>query len=182
VSAAGPAALTPRLREIVDALHAARSRLVTAVVPLDQARMDAVSSSGGWSVGEILHHLQVTERSVARVVAKQVERAAAQGGGPDPRTDSVLGSLDRFDIERPSPKLVSPQGVVPTPGISRQALLDGLASSRAVLLAEVEKAAAYDLSRLSFPHPALGRLDLYQWLLFVAQHELRHLHQVERSA
>jgi hypothetical protein len=26
----------------------------------------------------------------------------------------------------------------------------------------------------------LGRIDMYQWLLYVAQHELRHLHQIER--
>ena len=74
-----------------------------------------------------------------------------------------------------------PAGFVPSRGLSGQALLDGLSGSRSALLAEVARAAAHDLSRLTFPHPVLGRLDMYQWLLYTAQHELRHLHQIERA-
>jgi glutamate/tyrosine decarboxylase-like PLP-dependent enzyme len=172
--------LPPRLQGVAEALASARARLLDGVRDLGQAELDRAPPDGQWSIGEILHHLQVTELSVARVMAKQLERAANQGLGPDPRTDSVLGSLDRFDIETPSRKLVSPRGVTPRPGLSSQELLEGLASSRAALMAEVDNARAYDLSKLAFPHPAFGRLDLYQWLLFEAQHELRHLHQIER--
>lgn len=30
-------------------------------------------------------------------------------------------------------------------------------------------------------HPLLGELDLYQWLIFVGQHEGRHKKQIERT-
>jgi len=173
--------LTPRLREIVDVLTTARSRLLGAVAGLDQARLDAAPSSGEWSIGEILHHLQLIEGSVVRVLARQLERAEKSGGGPDPLDDSILGSLERFDVEHSSEKISAPSGFIPRHGLSRQELLEGLADSRAALLAEVEKAGAHDLSRLTFPHPVLGRLDMYQWLLYVGQHELRHLHQIERT-
>jgi hypothetical protein len=174
-------ALTPRLRELVDALQTARSRLLEAVAALGQAQLDAAPSEGQWSIGEILHHLQLIDRSVARVLARQLERAEKTGGpaGPDRRQDSVLGSLDRFDLERSSEKITAPPGFVPARGLSRQELLDGLVDSRSALLAEVARAGARDLSGLTFPHPVLGRLDMYQWLLYTAQHELRHLHQIE---
>jgi hypothetical protein len=180
VSAPEPGSLTPRLQELVHALQAARSRLLEAVAGLDQARLDAAPADGQWSIGEILHHLQLIEGSVARVLARQVQRAEKTGDGPDPRQDSVLASLDRFDIERSPEKIDAPSGFLPRRGFSLQELRDGLADSRAALFSEVARAGAHDLSRLTFPHPVLGRLDMYQWLLYCAQHELRHLHQIQR--
>ena len=180
-----PGALTPRLRELVDALQGARSRLLAAVAQLGQAQLDAAPPGGQWSIGEVLHHLQLIERSVARLLARQRERAEKPGvpggpSGPDLRPESVLGSLAQFDIEWSTEKVSAPSGFIPTRGLSRQELLDGLADSRSSLLAEMARAGTHDLSRLSFPHPVLGRLDMYQWLLYCAQHELRHLHQIEK--
>lgn len=175
------AANTVRLHEIVDALQAARARLLDGVGSLSQEDLDTSSSTGGWSAGEILHHLQLIELSVSRLIGRLLEQAAQGSLGPDPRTDSVLGSLDQFSIEISPQKSVTPTPFTPQKGYAKQVLLDGLAGSRAALLALVEKAGAFDLSRLIFPHPVLGRMDGYQWLLFVAQHELRHLHQIERS-
>ena len=183
----GSPSLTPRLQELVDALGSARSRLLESVAGLGQAQLDAVPPDGQWSIGEILHHLLLIERSVARLLARQLERAEKSGGGtagaagPDHRQDSVLGGLDRFDIERSTEKVVTPSGFVPSRGLSRQELLDGLADSRSALLAEVARAGAHDLSRLTYPHPVFGRLDMYQWLLYCSQHELRHLHQIEKA-
>jgi hypothetical protein len=174
-------AKTGRLREIVDVLMAARARLLDGVGSLNQADLDLAPSRDGWSAGEILHHLQLIELSVARLLGRLLEHAARGGLGPDLRTDSVLGSLDQFAIEDAPQKVVTPKAFTPQMGRPRQILLEGLAGSRAELLAAVEKAGAFDLSQLKFPHPVLGRIDGYQWLLYVGQHELRHLHQIERS-
>ena len=114
-------------------------------------------------------------------MVRLVEQAARSGIGPDPRADSVLGVLDQFDVESSPRKVRSPGPFTPQKGLSRQDLLDGLASTREGLLDVLAKAGSYDLGELSFPHPVLGRLDGYQWLVYLGQHELRHLHQVERS-
>jgi hypothetical protein len=172
---------TVRLREVVDALQAARSRLLDGVGSLSQEDLDTSSSKDSWSAGEILHHLQLIELSVSRVIGRLMEQAARGGLGPDPRTDSVLGSLDPFSIEVSPQKIVTPTPFTPQKGCAKQALLDGLAGSRTALLAVVEKAGAFDLGQLTFPHPVFGRINGYQWLLYVAQHELRHLHQIERA-
>ena len=91
-----------------------------------------------------------------------------------------MARLDPFEVEQSRERIATPAGFVPTRGLARQDLLNGLADSRAALLSGVGRAAAHDPGRLTFPHPVLGRLDLYQWLLYVAQHELRHLNQIER--
>ncbi len=170
-----------RLREVVQALEAARARLLDKVGSLGQADLDAAPSPDGWSIGEILHHLQLIETSVSRLVGRLLEHAERDDMGPDKRTDSVLGSLDRFAIESAPQKVAAPTAFIPQKGSSQKDLLEGLAKSRGALLAVVERAGAFDLSQVSFPHPVLGRIDGYQWLLYVAQHELRHLHQIERS-
>ena len=38
-----------------------------------------------------------------------------------------------------------------------------------------------DLASIKRPHPLLRDLDMYQWALFVAQHEERHRRQIERT-
>ena len=174
-------AKTGRLPEVVELLQSSRARLLDGVSSLSQAELDFTQSPDRWSIGEIPHHLQLIELSVARLIGRLLEHAARDGLGPDPRTESVLGSLDQFAVESAGQKFVTPAASAPQKGCAKQVLLEGLAGSRAALLAVVEKAGAFDLSQLSFPHPALGRLDGYQWLLFVGQHELRHLHQIERS-
>jgi signal peptidase II len=145
VSGPRPMALTARLREIVDSLQSARSRLLEAVAGVDQAGMDSSPGAGRWSIGEILHHLQLIERSVTRVLARQLERAQSSGDGPDPRTDSVLGSLDDKEVERSPERIASPPGFIPGRALSRGQLLDGLADSRRALLLEVRRAAAVAL-------------------------------------
>ncbi len=170
-----------RLQEIIQSIEDSRDKVMTAISGLDQAALDRRPTPQEWSVGEILHHLQLIEILVARLLERQVARASRIGLGADPVGHSVLKSLDQFSIETNPQKVVSPDNVTPTQGIARQELLDGLAASRATLLLQAEKAEAFDLSQLHAPHPVLGRMDMYQWVLYVGQHELRHLHQIERK-
>ncbi len=37
------------------------------------------------------------------------------------------------------------------------------------------------LGEIKHTHPVLGELDLYQWLIFLGQHESRHKKQIERT-
>jgi hypothetical protein len=170
-----------RLQEIINNIQGSRDILVNVVAGMTKEELDQRPAPDRWSPGEILHHLQLTELSVVRLLERQVERAEKMGLGPDSGRTSLLHSLDDLSIERVRQKLVSPEGVRPAHGMTRLALLDGLAASRAALLVQAEKADAFDLSQLHAPHPAFGRLDMYQWILFIGQHELRHLHQIERE-
>ena len=37
------------------------------------------------------------------------------------------------------------------------------------------------LGEIKHDHVVLGELDLYQWLIFLGQHEARHTKQIERT-
>ena len=59
--------------------------------------------------------------------------------------------------------------------------LRSLEQSRKQLMATLIASTDVDLSAIKRPHPLLKDLDMYQWALFVAQHEERHRKQMERS-
>jgi len=99
---------------------------------------------------------------------------------PDPSDESVLHSLDQFAIETAPQKITSPQFAVPTKGMKKEDLLEELEKSRGALMEKLNMAHAFDLSKLQFPHPVLGRLDMYQWILYIGKHEHRHIRQMER--
>jgi len=49
------------------------------------------------------------------------------------------------------------------------------------LRAAVVMADGLSLGEIKHNHPILGELDLYQWLIFLGQHESRHRKQIERT-
>ena len=173
-----------RLQQIIDEIQKTRSLLLTKVSGLTQSEIDFRPVPDQWSIGEILHHLSIIENQVTHVAAKQIQRAEKMGLAPDPSDESVLHSLDQFAIETAPQKITSPQFAVPTKGMKKEDLLEELKRSRIALMEKLSTAHAIDLSRLQFPHPVLGRLDMYQWILYIGKHEQRHINQIEllRSA
>lgn len=173
-------AMNPRLEEIVKDIEAARSELITMVSDLDESATGARAAPEQWSIGEIMHHLVLMENLVTTLLEKQIPRAKERGIGADTSTESLVHSLDRFSIETAADKLTAPQSVVPAQGLTRGELLSLLSASRARLKRAISEADGIDLGQMHFPHPVLGRLDMYQWILFVGKHERRHLAQIAR--
>ena len=164
-------------------MHARLDELVTLLAVHRAAVLDAVATApatppreGAWSVAEVLDHLQLVENSVSRLVHVQLSRHP----GPLPRetdTTSVARRLDHVDYLVRG-RLNAPETVHPRPGISLAKALTTLEASRQRLLVTLAKADGVALGEFSFPHPLLGPFDLYQWLLFVGQHERRHARQI----
>ena len=50
--------------------------------------------------------------------------------------------------------------------------------ARAAFLEFLTSADGLALGTLVFPHPALGQLNLYQWIAFIGAHEARHTAQI----
>ena len=76
--------------------------------------------------------------------------------------------------------LVAPERVRPDGGWTRPAALAAIAGSRGELQRAFVAADGLALGSLRHPHPTLGELDLYlyQWILFIGQHEARHAGQL----
>lgn len=167
-----------KLREIVAEIERERQALYGSVEDLSQAQLDLRPDTESWSAGELLHHLYLSETSIIKMLAMQTEKAGHDGLGADVSDGTMLGSLDRFGIETVTRKVQAPEFIAPQKGLTKEELLAVLKRSRAELLAVIERAAAYDLSQLVFPHPMLGQLNLYQWILFIGKHEQRHRKQI----
>lgn len=172
--------MNARMQEIRADVEATRERLLARVATIPETDLSRRREPHGWSVGEVLHHLHLMEVLVTSLLARQVARGREKGIGPDPGGESLLHSLDGFSIETVTDRITAPQSVSPRAGMRKEEVLSLLEASRGQLRKAMDEAADVDLSLLQFPHPVVGRIDMYQWILFVGKHEIRHLGQIER--
>ncbi|MCP4217269.1 MAG: DinB family protein, partial [bacterium] len=100
--------------------------------------------------------------------------------GPDPEEGSLLDSLDLYAIEAAKTKYNAPKWSVPHPvDRPKEKLVEELKQSRSEFRKFLPGTDAYNLAELVFPHPAYGKLNFYQWILFLGKHEERHLNQMK---
>ena len=79
-------------------------------------------------------------------------------------------------------KLVAPELVTPTENPDRDTVVRLLTESRAALDAAMASGDGLALGSIKHTHLRFGEIDLYQWLLFVAEHEKRHTAQLREIA
>lgn len=171
----------PRMAEIAAYLDETRAAIVRAVAPLspeDAARRPAPET---WSVDEILTHLSLVEPGVAKRVAKSVGKAKGEGLERETSDESVLGSLEGPALEKLNEKQVAPEFVDPKTVLSLPEAVAALALSRESLRHAMAEADGWALEIVVAPHPRLGTINMYQWLVFLGRHESRHLAQIERT-
>jgi DinB family protein len=167
----------PRLTELRDFVDAQRSALLSAASAVPPDRWTERPVPGRWSVTELFEHLYKVEHSCARAIAKGIADARVAGPPLEDKTSSVLGGLDGRDLMNRSKPLQAPDRVVPQGSWTREQALEALASSRAELHAAMEAGDGLALGSVHLTHARLGVLDLYQWILFIGQHEMRHVAQ-----
>jgi hypothetical protein len=168
------------MQELVDRLRTDRESLRQAVENLSEAQLDLKPGESEWSISDIVHHLALAEEATLKLASRLLAEAESRGVPEDPDPQgSVLDVLDPLRVNlakrAKAPERVTPRSAVPVADSLRR-----LDISRERLLARIQELARYDLALLSFPHPLLGQLNLYQWLLLVGDHEERHAAQIKR--
>jgi hypothetical protein len=169
----------PRLAELIEYAGRQRAELLAAVHEVPESGRDLKLEPSAWSVTEILEHLYRVETGIVRLVKRGVERALANGGALEQEDGSLLGSLDEFRLTERSYVAAAPEAVMPRGELSAAAAITALANSRRALLDAASAAGGLALGAITYPHPMFGALTLYQWILFVGQHELRHARQIQ---
>ncbi len=167
-----------KVQEIVTEIEAVRQTIYDAVAPLSQAQLDFKPAPDRWSISENLSHLNKVERGLPKLYTMLLQKIAEAGLQPETE-GSMLDSLDRSILDDATQKFQAPERVQPLPGLSKAEVLAALQASRQAVLDAVAPAGEYDLSGVIWPHPALGDINFYQWLLFIGKHEQRHLGQIE---
>jgi hypothetical protein len=166
--------------EIIEVAITARKNLLCSIQDLTQEQFNQKPNSNVWSIGEIVHHLYLTEKLVSSLLARYLERAIKRNI-PLARKDSpsMLHCLDGFSVEVPLKKVKTPEFSIPEYGISKDELDRYLRKSHKIFLRKASSLCEYDLNDIRFPHPFLGKINMYQWILLVGKHEQRHTIQIE---
>ncbi|HXM50537.1 MAG TPA: DinB family protein [Pyrinomonadaceae bacterium] len=174
--------MNPRLEEVLNYLDSERTALREAIELVPTGLRDKEPGPDRWSVAQVLQHLVMIERRIGMGMTKWVADANAAGVGPELETSSVLNSLDLALIADRSRRRNAPDEVRPDGKLDAASAWTALEQTRAALRAGVTPGDGLALSEVIQPHPVLGPINIYQWLLFVGSHETRHTGQVREIA
>jgi hypothetical protein len=135
-----------------------------------------------WSIDEILEHITLTSHYLMIViknsrdkVLKRVKIQSVIGDESDLETIIRIGDPDAFAWMRPEhmePTRAKPMNEV------RQTMRSQQRECLAIL-AQLSNGEG-SLHKVRMSVQALGKLDVYQWLFFLAQHAKRHTIEIER--
>jgi len=166
----------PRLAEVLRYADERRAELEGTAFALPYERWMEPPEPEAWSLAQLFDHLHLSEAGTARLLAKRIARAKEAGLGPEQSTESVMQSLDSFPVVN-GPKRRAPDITVPRADARAPEVHDALRKSRADLRAALREGDGLALGEVTATHPALGVINVYQWVLFIGQHEERHTRQ-----
>jgi len=169
------------LREVRAALEAARA----GVDPYFDAPPEALGyrpADGGWTTAQVLEHITLTSHFLMIVIrkstAKAIQRAARSGAPESGESDlALLADIGRHGAFRwIRPEHMEPGEEPDLPAV-RERFHQQLDECRGFLDAMPNGEGALIQVRMSVNNS--GKLDVYQWIYFLAQHALRHVTQME---
>lgn len=165
----------PRIREVLTSLRDAQAATDTWLDELDPSFRAQHPAEGGWSISHVVEHLAMVEDGSGRRIGALIKETV---GTDDGETSPIAPSMERFRVWQPIRPVVAPPMVTPTGTVGFDEARHAQQTARARLMAAFDAASGRDLASVSAPHPALGVLNAYQWGLFIAHHQHRHLHQM----
>jgi hypothetical protein len=173
-------ALTKKAQEVVEYISRQREKLLATADGLSDAQLNFKPAEDQWSIKEIFHHIWMVEGATARLMANMLKQATENGLPEDTETEaSVLNSLEAHTGTF-SGKFQAPERLVPINALPLEESIARLGETRAKLVGPLEQLCQYDVSSLVYPHPALGPINTYQWVLVMGGHESRHTAQIKR--
>jgi hypothetical protein len=164
-------------------LDDSRDALVREVRPLSDAQRRYRSTPPAWSIADVVEHLALLEELFHERIAASLEAGPPSPSQSDARRIDALVVAVEPD---PAAKFVvpgrvslgdAPGPILPTGRWTTEDSLDRFLARRreTVIFLEVRGS---ELRGHAVDHPALGPLDGFQWVLFIACHTDRHLAQI----
>ncbi len=166
----------PSLATIVKNLARAQIELLRAADAVPAGHWKTRPAEGRWSAGELIGHLSAIERAILRRADKLLQEPPK----PAPwyrRFHIPMMLVEARVIRRKAPTTIEPQMVR-----EKEEMLAELREVRKRTLAFIEETRGRDLRKFSMAHPFLGTLNAYEWLQFIASHEIRHRKQLREIA
>lgn len=167
------------LDDIYAMIEQQHARFVAAISGLNDAQAQFRPAEDEWNIAEIAEHISIAHHSFLRITYKLLKQAEAASAPPLAGLSLnhvLLNDAGQQKPEKfPAPEIVKPQG-----GESLANSLAKLVQNLADFQTVRPRLAAADCSQAKFPHPAVGELNAYQWLIVLGEHLDRHRGQIER--
>lgn len=163
-------------RELVQKLLTEnREFLCQTVAGLTEEQRTFKPGAERWSIAECIEHSVVVESTILGRVEKLI-------ADPPPAEKPDTAGKDQVIIEQVparTTRIQGPPSLMPSGRWADcdQALREFEAARERTL--QFAASTGADLRAYTFPHPVLGPLDCCQWLLAIATHCQRHVHQME---
>jgi len=164
------------LATIIENLARAQRDLLRAADAVRADEWKTRPAEGRWSAGELIGHLSVVERAILNRTDKLLQKPPK----PVPffkRFHVPMMIVEARVIRRRASAALEPRTV-----LEKEEMLAELRGVREQTLAFIEETKGRDLSMYNMGHPFLGTLNAYEWLQFIASHEIRHMKQMREIA
>ncbi len=173
-----PTTLSAEEREAaLRSLQATHDAFLKSIAGLSEKQWRFKPGPDRWSVAEVSEHIAVSESSLLAFVQKQIMQSPA-----DPAKRAEVAGKDEIILTKipdRSHKAQAPEFLKPTNRWATQAeLTKAFEDSRRATMDYV-RTTNDDLRDHFGPHPVLGPLDAYQWILLISAHSERHTKQIE---
>jgi len=161
---------------ILEMIAQTRDRLHAVVADVSDEQAELRISEDQWTIAEIVEHLANVQEGMGKVTSIILKKA--EGGGAKAATP--INPVDFGALEtRLAFKFQAPENVRPKGGVKIPDSLARMQSDYERIIGLQPRLEAADLSHIQFPHPAIGPLDGYHWLILIGLHEQRHIRQIE---
>jgi hypothetical protein len=170
--------LTPEERAAaLKSLQATHDAFLQSIAGLSEKQWRFKPAPDRWSVAEVSEHIAVSESTIFGLVQTKFMTSPAD---PSKRTE-VAGKDELILTKVPdrSHKVQAPEILKPTNRWATEAdVIKAFEDSRKATMDYV-RTTNDDLRDHFGPHPVLGPLDAYQWILLISAHSERHTKQIE---
>ena len=174
--AVGKENVHPRVEPLLKNLDRAQSELLSTADTIPAEAWKRVPREGSWSAGEIIAHLIMVERGIL----SQTDRKLQEPPERVPflkRFHLPMAMVEARLIRRKTPMQLDPSLLR-----TKEEMLAELREVRGRTRAFLEETNMRDLSSYRWPHPFLGAFNVYDWVQFIASHEIRHTKQIQEIA
>ncbi|MFZ0796404.1 MAG: DinB family protein [Terriglobales bacterium] len=175
---AAPTTLSSEEREnALKSLQSTHDAFLKSIAGLSEKQWRFKPAPDRWSVAEVSEHITVAESSLLGLVQKQIMASPA---APDKRAEAAgKDEMILKMVPDRTHKVQAPEFLKPTNRWATQAELTRAFEDSRKATMDYVRTTNDDLRDHFGPHPMLGPLDAYQWILLISAHSERHTKQIE---
>lgn len=168
--------MRPEIDLLVENLTQAQSNFLRAADAIAPGDWKTRPAEGRWSAAELVAHLIGVEKAVIEK-ADRVSQKPPRHVPLYKRFHLPMRLVESRLIRRKAPAPVTPDSLQ-----EKEEMLAQLRAARERSLAFLEETRHRELGAYLWKHPALGMLNTYAWIQFLAAHENRHTKQMREIA